>query len=76
MGVSRGSVVSKGGASGRWVAAEEEEAEAEAAAAGDDRASYNRLREGDEVGGGRRRGVFFELITLKGSCPASCVRGK
>jgi len=52
LGGSRGSVVSKGGASGRWVAAEEEEAEA----AGDDRASYNRLREGDEVGGG---GEFF-----------------
>ena len=60
--------MSKGGASGRWAAAEEA-----AAAAGDDRASYNRLREGDEVGGG---GEFFELITLKASCPASCVRGK
>ena len=69
LGGLRGSVVSKGGASGRWAAVEE----AAAAAAGDDRASYNRLREGDEVGGG---GEFFELITLKASCPASCVRGK
>ena len=54
MGGSRGSVVLKGGAFGRWVTAAEEEAAA--AGAGDDWASYNKLREGDEVGGG---GEFF-----------------
>ncbi len=46
--------MSKGDASGRWVASKEEEAAA--AAAGDDRTSCNRLREGNEVGGG---GEFF-----------------